>query len=221
MGNKEIMDRIKSSIIELDMNGAVEATREAIEQGIPAPKLINEVRAVSQVVGNRFEKGDYFISELIITGAIMKEITEIITAHIASGEVSSKGTVVIGSAPGDLHDIGKNLAASLLIGAGFRVVDLGIDVSPDRFVEAVEKEDAKIVGISALISTTMLTMGDVVKALTAAGLRDRVKIIFGGAPMTQEFATTFGADAFVVDAMNGVRICEEWAEELRARNVDN
>jgi methanogenic corrinoid protein MtbC1 len=101
------------------------------------------------------------------------------------------------------------------------VVDLGIDVSPDRFVEAVEKEDAKIVGISALISTTMLTMGDVVKALTAAGLRDRVKIIFGGAPMTQEFATTFGADAFVVDAMNGVRICEEWAEELRARNVDN
>jgi len=213
LGCEEIIERIKSSIVDLDRDGAVEAAREAIERGVPAHRLIGEVRAASQVVGERWEEREYFISELIIAGAIMREITEILGPHMAPGEVSYKGTVVIGSAPGDLHDIGKNLTALCLMGAGFRVVDLGVDVHPDRFVESVEEEKAKIVGVSALTSTTMLTMGEVVRALTAAGLRGRVKVIFGGAPMTQEYAAASGADASAVDAITGVRICEEWAEE--------
>lgn len=210
---------MKSSIVELDRDGALEAAREALDRGVPAHRLIEEVRAASQGVGERWEEKEYFISELIIAGAIMKEITDILKPHLAPGEVTYKGTVVIGSAPGDLHDIGKNLTTLCLMGAGFKVVDLGTDAPPERFVEAVVKEDADIVGVSALTSTTMLTMGVVVRELTAAGLRGRVKVIFGGAPMTHEYTAASGADAYATDAITGVRICEEWAKEWTERSV--
>ncbi|MFQ6076165.1 MAG: B12-binding domain-containing protein [Candidatus Bathyarchaeia archaeon] len=214
---EEVIEKMKSSIVDLDRDGAVEAAGEALDRGVPAHRLIEEVRAASHVVGERWEEKEYFISELVIAGAIMKEITDILRPYLAPREVIYKGTVVIGSAPGDLHDIGKNLTTLCLMGAGFRVVDLGVDVPPKRFVEAVVKEDADIIGVSALTSTTMLTMGVVVRELTAAGLRGRVKVIFGGAPMTQEYAAASGADAYATDAITGVRICEEWSEEWIGR----
>ncbi len=172
------------------------------------------MRKASEGVGEKWESRDYFISELIIAGIVMKEVTDILKPYMVTEELEYKGTVIIGSAPGDLHDIGKNLAAMCLMGAGFRIVDLGIDVSPERFVEAVKKEKCQIVGISALTSATMLTIGDVVKAIVEAGLRTKVKVIVGGAPLTQAFAKASGADACANDAIHGVRICEEWGEEL-------
>ena len=214
MEREEVLERFRNSIASLDRDEAVKAAKEALELGVSAHNLIEEMRKASEGVGEKWEAREYFISELIIAGIIMKAVTDILKPHMVAEEVEYRGTVIIGSTPGDLHDIGKNLAAMCLMGAGFRVVDLGIDVSPERFVEAVKKEKGQIVGISALTSATMLTIGDVVKAIVEAGLRTKVKVVVGGAPLTQAFAKASGADACANDAIHGVRICEEWGKEL-------
>jgi methylmalonyl-CoA mutase cobalamin-binding domain/chain len=207
---KEVLEKFRASIINIDLDGAVKATEDALELGISPQKLMGEINKASSLVGEKWESGEYFVAELISAGAVMKAITEILKPHLISGEIQYKGKVLIGSAPGDLHDIGKNLAALCLNSAGFNVIDLGIDVSPEQFVEAVIKENPDIVGISGLISTTMQSVGKVIEALKAAGLRERVKIIIGGAPVTEDYVNSIGADAFANDAVYGVKVCEGW-----------
>lgn len=209
--NKDaLLEDFKDAIINLEMDKALDATKKALESSIEPYKLIDEMSEASAAVGKKFEANEYFISELVISGTIMKSIAEILKPKMTAGEIKYKGKVIMGSAPGDMHDIGKNIVIVSLIGAGFDVVDLGIDVSPDKFVEHIENEKPEIVGISALTSATMLGIKDVVQALEVASIRNKVKVIVGGAPLTDEFANVAGADARAKDVVHGVRICEKW-----------
>jgi len=221
MKSKDILGKFNTSIVDLNLDGAVEATKEGLKLEVSPYNLMEEMRKASTVVGRKWESGEYFLAELITAGAIMQEITKMIEPQLTSKEAKYRGKVVIGSAPGDLHDIGKNLAGICLIGAGFQVVDLGVDVPPEKFVEAVKKENPNIVGISALISSTMLGVGGVVEALKAAGLRESVKIIIGGAPVTDEYAKSVEADGSANDAIRGVKICERWVASTQKIHRSN
>jgi 5-methyltetrahydrofolate--homocysteine methyltransferase len=205
-----LLGDIRNSIINLEMENAINATKKALETGVSPYELIEEMRSASAAVGEKFESNEYFISELVISGSIMKSISEILKPYMEGKEAKYRAKAVIGSAPGDLHDIGKNIAVVSLIGSGFDVIDLGIDVSPNKFVDAVKNENPQIVGISALTSSTMLGIKHVVEALKSSGIRNKVKVIVGGAPLTDEFAKSAGADARAKDVVHGVKICEQW-----------
>lgn len=210
MSQKEILERFKQSIVDLDYEKALDATKEALKAGFTPYDVMDAMREASNVVGEKFESCEYFISELVIAGTIMKSASDLLKPHMAGSQVKYRGKVVIGSAPGDLHDIGKNLVVVSLMGAGFEVLDLGIDVPAERFVKAAKEESPDIIGISALTSTTMMRIGEVIEALRASSIRDRVKVILGGAPLTEEFSKSVGADAYAKDVIDGIRICERW-----------
>jgi len=207
----EILGKLRDAIVNLDIDGAQEACKEAVEAGIPAYKAVTDGMAKGmEIIGEKYEKGEYFLAELIMAGETMKEGMKVLEPYLKVGDVKKIGNVVIGTVRGDLHDIGKNVVVTLLNAAGFDVIDLGVDVSPEKFVEAVKNNNPNIVGMSALLTTTMIEMEDVIKALKDAGLRDKVKIIIGGAPITQEYAEKIGADAAARDAVEGVNICKSW-----------
>ncbi|MEM4674860.1 MAG: corrinoid protein [Nitrososphaerota archaeon] len=208
---KVILERLKEAIVSLDIEGVKKACREAIDAGIPAYKCISEAMAKGlEVVGEKYERGEYFLADLVVAGEAMKEGIKILEPYLRTGEAERLGKVVIGTVRGDMHDIGKNIVATLLSGAGFEVIDLGVDVPTEAFVEAVRKHKPHIVGMSALLTTTMVEMENVIKALEHAGLRNKVKIIIGGAPVSKEYAEKIGADAYAKDAVEGVSICKSW-----------
>jgi 5-methyltetrahydrofolate--homocysteine methyltransferase len=159
-------------------------------------------------VGRLFEEGEYFVPEMLISARAMKSAMAILKPHLTSDQVGSAGKVAIGTVKGDLHDIGKNLVSLILEGAGFQVVDLGSDVSPDKFVDAVKTKGVDIVAMSALLTTTMVNMRATVTALEEAGLRDKVKIMIGGAPVTDAFAKLVGADGYAPDASRAVAVAK-------------
>jgi len=211
---EEILCKLRDAIVNLDIEGVQKACREAIDAGIPAYKAVTDGMAKGmEIVGQKYEDGDYFLAELIMAGETMKEGMKVLEPYLKGGEVKKIGKVVIGTVRGDLHDIGKNIVVTLLNAAGFEVEDLGVDVSPEKFVEAVKQNNPDIVGMSALLTTTMIEMENVIKALKEAGLRDKVKIIIGGAPITPEYAEKIGADAAAKDAVEGVNICKSWVKD--------
>jgi len=208
---EEILSKLRDAIVNLDIEGVQKACREAIDAGIPAYKAVTDGMAKGmEIVGEKYENGEYFLAELIMAGETMKEGMKVLEPYLKGGEARVLGKVVIGTVKGDLHDIGKNIVVTLLTAAGFEVIDLGVDVPPEKFVEAVKKNNPDIVGMSALLTTTMIEMENVIKVLKEAGLRDKVKIIIGGAPITQEYAEKIGADAAARDAVEGVNICKTW-----------
>jgi methylmalonyl-CoA mutase cobalamin-binding domain/chain len=213
MEKKDILEKFKNAIVDLDLDKALDTTKEALNNGVTPYEIMDAMRAASTIVGQKFESCEYFISELIIAGTIMKSASDLLKPHISGDETRYRGKVVIGSAPGDMHDIGKNLVVVSLMGAGFEVVDLGIDVPADKFVQAVKDETPNIMGISALTSTTMMRIGEVIEALKSSSIRDKIKVILGGAPLTDEFAKEVGADACAKDVINGIKICEGWISE--------
>ena len=177
----------------------------ALDANIPASVILNEgIIAAMAKVGQFFEEGEYFVPEMLIAARAMQAGLSLLKPHLKESNVQSAGKVVIGTVKGDLHDIGKNLVAMMLEGAGFEIVDLGTDVPPERFVAAVRDNGAQIVGLSALLTTTMPSMKATLEALREAGLRDRVKVIIGGAPITQDYADQIGADGFSPDASRAV-----------------
>lgn len=194
---------------------AEKLTREALKQGIPARSIYQEALIPGmEVVGKKMQSGEYYIPEVLLSADVMKAATEIIKpALVKSGSTRSAGKVVIGTVAGDLHDIGKNLVIIMLEGAGFEVTDIGVDNPPEKFLSAVEEVNPDIVGISALLSVTMLNMKDVVKSLEKAGFRKRVKVMVGGAPLSPAFASEIGADGYARDAGGAV----ELAKSLIAR----
>lgn len=207
------MDILKKAVLKFDVDAVKQACNDALQQGISAYEIVTEGMAKGmEVVGEKYERGEFFLSELIMAGEIMKESMKILEPHLEAGGKIGKETVVLGTVEGDLHDIGKNIVSSLLRGAGFAVVDLGADVPQRRFLEEVEKSNAQIVGMSALLTTTMVKMADTIKAFVDAGIRDRVRIVLGGAPVDSTYATKIGADAAANDAIDGVAICRKWAE---------
>jgi len=206
----KILTNLKESIVNLNIEGIKKAAEDALKIGMPAYKAIIDGMAKGmEIVGQKYENGEYFLAELIMAGETMKEGMSVLEPHLKAGDVKSAGKVIIGTVKGDLHDIGKNIVATLLMAANFEVVDLGVDVLAEQFVEAVKKNSPNIVAMSALLTTTMIEMENVVKALQEAGLRQKVKIIIGGAPITPDFAKKIGADATAKDAVEGVRICNQ------------
>jgi len=205
------VERLKEAVVKFDVDAVKEACNDALQQKIPPYEIVTEGMARGmQIIGEKYEKGEFFLSELIMAGETMKEGMKIIEPYLRAVGKSGKGQVVLGTVEGDLHDIGKNIVASLLRGSGFGVADLGADVPSKKFVEEAEKSNAQIVGMSALLTTTMVKMADTTKALVEAGIRNRLKVILGGAPIDSAYATKIGADAAANDAIDGVSICRKW-----------
>jgi len=214
----ELLESLKGALAELDESRVDSLTAKALEQGCSPHEVVERgLRPGMQEVGFRFERGEYFLPELMISAEIFNAVMQRYILPVLTKEQSGeyKGRVVIGTVRGDIHDIGKNLVAVMLRIDGFEVIDLGVDVSPERFVEAVREYRPDIVGMSALLTTTMLEMRNVIEALRAAGLRDSVKVIVGGAPVTLEFAREIGADAYARDAVEAVTVCRELVKGKR------
>ncbi|MBS7634088.1 corrinoid protein [Candidatus Bathyarchaeota archaeon] len=211
VNREDILVRIRDAIVNLDIDNIGRLCEEAVKAGVPAYEVVMEGMAKGmEVVGEKYERNEYFLAELIMAGETMKEGMKALEPHLKAGELKRIGKVVIGTVRGDLHDIGKNIVATLLNAAGFEVIDLGVDVPPEKFVEAIKENSPDIVGMSALLTTTMIEMEGIIKELKKSGLRDKVKVIIGGAPITREFAEKIGADAAARDAVEGVNICKSW-----------
>ena len=196
-----ILDSLRASVIEGDAAQAPALVKQAMDAGLPPEQILNEglISAMAQV-GKLFEEGEFFVPEMLIAARAMKAGLGLLRPSLAAANVKAVGKVVIGTVQGDLHDIGKNLVAMMLEGAGFEIVDLGTDVSPQKFVDAIRQHQPQLVGLSALLTTTMPKMKDTVEALKEAGLRDRVKVMIGGAPVTDKYAGDIGADLYAPDA---------------------
>ena len=194
------IQQIYKSVLDGAMDETIEKVQKAIDGGLSPEKILNEglIAAMSEV-GSLFEAGEYFVPEMLIAARAMQGGLNLLRPALADTGIEPIGKVVIGTVKGDLHDIGKNLVGMMLEGAGFEVVDLGTDIAPETFVEAV-REGADILGLSALLTTTMASMESTIEAINQAGLRDQVKILVGGAPVTQEYADQIGADGFAADA---------------------
>ncbi|MCL6432589.1 MAG: corrinoid protein [Anaerolineae bacterium] len=187
-----------------------ELTQQALAEGVSPSEIITKylIPAMAEV-GDRFERNEFYVPELLIAARAMQGALSILKPLLTETDLKPAGRVVIGTVKGDLHDIGKNLVSMMLQGAGFEIVDLGVDVAPDKFVEAVKENKAEVVALSALLTTTMPSMKTTIDALEAAGLRDKVKVIIGGAPVTQRYADEIGADGYAPDANSAVRKTKE------------
>lgn len=198
---KALMEELVIALYNGEAEKVAELTRKALEEGIPPEEILNKgLIAGMERVGKDFRDGILFVPEVLVAAHAMKAGMEILRPLLAETGMSGLGTFVIGTVKGDLHDIGKNMVAMMMEGAGFRVVDLGVDTPPEKFVEAVRTYNPNILGMSALLTTTMVEMKRVIEALKEAGLRERVKVMVGGAPVTQEFADEIGADGYAPNA---------------------
>ena len=207
-----LLENIKQAVIDSDAETIPVLTEKAIKEGFEPLDIINKALVVGmQVVGEKYECGEYFLPHLIISASGMKKSMEILKPHLQSRNqvIEKAGTVVIGTVQGDIHEIGKTLVATILSANGFEVHDLGVDVSIDKFIEAVREHNANVVGLSALLTTTMTVQRDIIEALKEHGLRDKVKVIIGGAPVNKDWADKIGADGFADDAMRAVAVLKE------------
>jgi len=201
----EILKSIAKSLMDGDDKAIVEEVNQAIEEGVPTTQILDDgLIAGMNVVGKRFKNHEMFLPEVLLSARAMTAGVAILKPLLIAEDVPSRGKVVLGSVKGDLHDIGKNLVGIMLEGAGFEVVDMGIDVPPEKFVEAAVTEEAGVIGLSSLLTTTMDIMRGVVDLVGEKGLSDRIKIIVGGAPLSEEFAQSIGAQGYAYDAANAV-----------------
>jgi 5-methyltetrahydrofolate--homocysteine methyltransferase len=201
----EILKRIADGLERGEPEEVLDLTRRALAEGVRAGRILDEgLIAGMNRVGKRFKAHELFLPDVLLAAKAMYAGMDELKPHLLSGEAPALGRIVIGSVEGDLHDIGKNLVGIMLRGAGFEVIDLGHDVSPERFAEAAEQEEAAVVGMSALLTTTMPGMKKTIDLLEARGIRGRLRVIVGGAPVSLEFAEKIGADAYAYDAANAV-----------------
>lgn len=210
--SEELLKKIKDAILEYDTDKTVEMVKEALNAGIPPLEIMEQsVTPALKEVGKMFEEGKIFLPELIMAGEAGKAAISILEPKIKERKetIKSYGKVLLATVEGDIHDIGKSLVGAVLMANGFEVIDLGVDVPTDKLVEKVKELKPDVVGLSALMTTTMLNQEKVVKKLEEAGLRDTVKVIVGGAPTTEEWAKRIGADAYGADAMDAVRKVKE------------
>ena len=195
----------------------LELTQTGIDSGLPPERMLFEALIPSlEEVGARFERGDWFVPEMLIAGKAMAGALDLLRPLLAQTGVESVGTFIMGTVKGDVHDIGKNLVNIMLEGAGFTVIDLGVQVPPEKFVAAIEEHQPDIVGMSAFLTTTMPMFKANINAIEKAGLRDKVVIMVGGAPVTQEYADVCGADGYAADAATAVRRAKEFVTARRA-----
>ncbi len=199
------LNALKEAVINGDLKGCTVLTEVAIKAGYPPQTILNEALVPGmEVVGEKFRCNEVYVPEVLVAARAMKKSLAMLKPLLAQTGAKPVGVAVAGTVKGDLHDIGKNLVCMMWEGAGFEVVDLGTDVAPEKFVQAVKDSGAQIVGISTLLTTTMLNMRDVIQALVRAQLRDKVKVMVGGAPVTQTFASEIGADGYGESAVTAV-----------------
>jgi 5-methyltetrahydrofolate--homocysteine methyltransferase len=207
----EILAAINQAILDGNKNQSVIKVNEALQAGLDAGTILNEgLIAPMNEVGRLFEEGEYFVPEMLVSARAMQAGLEQLKPAMKAADVKSAGTVIVGTVKGDLHDIGKNLVSMMLEGAGYIIRDLGTDVAPETFVAEVSKGDVDIVAMSALLTTTMPNMKVTIDALKQAGVRDNVKIIVGGAPLTDAYASEIGADGYASDASRAVKLARSF-----------
>ena len=207
--NGSKIKNIYDSILKGQQSETVSGVQTAIDAGLPPGDILNDGMVDSMAeVGRLFEEGEYFVPEMLIAAGAMQSGLALLKPHLIEADIESAGTVAIGTVKGDLHDIGKNLVGMMLEGAGFEIIDLGTDVSPEQFVEAINGSNIDIVGLSALLTTTMPSMKATIDALESAGIRDQVNIMIGGAPVTGEYSETIGADGYAAGASKAVSLAK-------------
>jgi 5-methyltetrahydrofolate--homocysteine methyltransferase len=204
------LNKLHGAVVSGDASISRQLTEQALSEGIDPLQLVNSclVPAMDEV-GRRFESNEYFVPELLISARAMKASLELIRPLLIARGDKPLGRVAIGTVRGDLHDIGKNLVASLLEGGGFEVIDLGVNVSPEKFIATIKEKDATIVAMSALLTTTMPAMKTTIEALKQAGVREKVKVLIGGAPITQKYAEEIGADGYSENAVGAVALAKK------------
>jgi 5-methyltetrahydrofolate--homocysteine methyltransferase len=204
-----ILEAMYEGVLDGDQAIVEDNVQAALAADIPAGTILTEgLIAAMREVGELFEEGEYFVPEMLIAARAMKGGLKLLRPHLVAADVQPAGKIIAGTIQGDLHDIGKNLVCMMLEGAGFEIIDLGTDVPPEKFVEAVQREQADIIAMSALLTTTMPNMEQVVTALEAANLRESVKVMIGGAPITQTFADNIGADGYAPDASRATALAK-------------
>ena len=205
----QTIQAIYNAILEGNRSQVQTQVKQAIEDGMDLVSILNDgMIAAMTEVGRRFGCGEYYVPEMLIAARAMQDGLALIKPHLMQADIKSAGKVVAGTVKGDLHDIGKTLVCMMLEGAGFEILDLGTDVSPEKFVETVRSANADILALSALLTTTMPSMQATIGALKNAGLRDKVKVIVGGAPLTEKYAQQIGADGFAPDAGRAVTLAK-------------
>jgi 5-methyltetrahydrofolate--homocysteine methyltransferase len=205
----EILDVIFDAVLDGKVREAAGIAQRALDQGVSADTILQDacIPAMDEV-GIQFEQGEKFVPEMLISAKTMQSVVQVLRPHLLTDDASGAGTLLIGTVAGDVHDIGKNLVGMMMEGAGFQVIDLGVDVSAERFVEAVQTHKPNILGLSALLSTTMPAIGVTIRTLEQAGLRDSLKIMVGGAPVSEAFAKQVGADGYAADAGSAARVAK-------------
>ena len=203
----EFLKQLHDAIVEGNAPVARKVTEQALAEKLDPQKLVQEymIPAMAEV-GRRYEAGDYFVPELLIAARAMKGSLELLRPLLAARGAQPAGRVAIGTVKGDLHDIGKNLVAAMLEGAGYEIIDLGVDVPPEKFITAVKEKKAGIIAMSALLTTTMTSMKTTIDAINSAGIRPQVRIMIGGAPVTQKYADEIGADGYSSNANGAVAL---------------
>lgn len=209
-----ILNEISLQLQSGKANAVKELVCKALEEGIPAETILKDglIRGMS-VIGEKFKNNTVFVPDVMMAARAMTQGSEMLKPHLSVEESGMTGKVCLGSIKGDIHDIGKNLVKMMMECKGLEVIDLGVDVAPETFVETARKENCRVIGISALLTTTMVTMEEVVKAAERAGVRDQVKIMVGGAPVTEDFAHKIGADAFSSDAATAAEVALAFCKE--------
>ena len=208
----DILEKMKSSLLDLDMDATIENVNSIIRSDgtVSVQEAIDAISEALQVVGKRFQDGDWFLTELVYSGEIAKAAMELLSPLLAVGTSQQLGAIAVGTVAGDLHDLGKNIFINFARSAGFEVIDLGVDVSKEKFVSAVKEHSPLALGMSCLLTVTAAEIGRVIEELINQGLRDKIKVIIGGACLTAGFAKDVDADAFAPDAVTGTDIIRKW-----------
>lgn len=206
------MEDLKERLVELDLEKTVELAGSLLKEGVDPLSILNTLREGLDEIGKKYERGEYFLSELIMAGDLMKQILSLVKPKLKGGAEKPLGKIVAGTVKGDLHDIGKNIFLMLAEASGFEVIDLGVDVPAEKFIEAARLHKPSIIAMSALLTVTMPYMSEVVEALKRETLRKNVKVIIGGAPITKKFGEEIGVDYAAETAVEGVEVCKKWVK---------
>jgi len=213
---EELFKKIKDALVNFDVETIKKATLEAVQMEVEANEVVDVMSEGMEVVGKKYESGEYFVSELIIAGETMKEALAVLEPYMGGETANKLGTAVVATVAGDIHNIGKDIFVTLMTTAGFKVIDLGVDVPAERVLEAVKEHRPQILGLSALLTTNLEQFPIIVKKLKKEGLRDTVKVIIGGATITKEYAQATGVDGYAKTALTGVDICRRWIQGNRS-----
>jgi methanogenic corrinoid protein MtbC1 len=210
------LDEIKNALAELNEEDAIRLVKETLAAKVPAFDILKVCQDGMAEVGRRFECQEYFVSDLMMSGEIFKQISAVLEPELKAGHATSAGKIVFGTVKGDIHDIGKDIVVNMLKSANFEVIDLGVDVPPEKFITALQQSDAKVVGMSGLLTLAFDSMKATVAAIQTAGLREKVKVMVGGGPVDANVCRVVGADDWGADAQQAVRLAKGWLETANA-----